>query len=420
MITVADPGDESPSNHTGSEMLLRWLQFGAFSPIFRTHCEPSCDRYIWDYTDRESLAPYVPMPRACVWCPLGQRFSATFSATFVHECVHCHPPADFDQMRAVMRLRDALVPYIYTAAVEAYRSGVSLLRPMYYAWPGDEAAYEHPGQYMFGEAILVSPVSSAGSNITGRANKAVYLPRFPPTSSSSAALSSAAAAAADSCWLNFADGQPASESKDEWQSHEIPAFVRVECQQSGGQSAGAIIPMRTMNSTYSSFADPLIWATWSHTYGEGRAVSYSMYEDAGDGIEYEASIRGGSWAQAHATTRATLSATTLSGSNHSSGQATIAFEIEPAVGTYPGQRATRQQLVQFRAHHTQPTSVTVDGRRVEQITEAAAYDEGRSGWFMAGQSEGGRDNFTRPAGGLVVAVGRGSTFRKRYCVATFG
>ena len=35
------PGDEDPKNHTGSEMLLRWIQFGVFSPILRTHCEPA-------------------------------------------------------------------------------------------------------------------------------------------------------------------------------------------------------------------------------------------------------------------------------------------------------------------------------------------------------------------------------------------
>jgi alpha-glucosidase (family GH31 glycosyl hydrolase) len=30
-------------------MLLRWLQFGAFSPILRTHCSPTCDRYVWTF-----------------------------------------------------------------------------------------------------------------------------------------------------------------------------------------------------------------------------------------------------------------------------------------------------------------------------------------------------------------------------------
>ena len=71
------------------------------------HCEPSCDRYVW---------------------------------TFPH----------FAAMRAAMVLRDALVPYIYTAGVAALRTGVSLLRPMYYAWPEEELAYApaHRGQYM--------------------------------------------------------------------------------------------------------------------------------------------------------------------------------------------------------------------------------------------------------------------------------
>jgi alpha-glucosidase (family GH31 glycosyl hydrolase) len=52
----------------------------------------------------------------------------------------------FDEMRAAMRLRDALVPYIYTAGLAAYRTGVSLLRPMYYSVPNDSAAYDNPSQ----------------------------------------------------------------------------------------------------------------------------------------------------------------------------------------------------------------------------------------------------------------------------------
>ena len=44
----------------------------------------------------------------------------------------------------------------------------------------------------------------------------------------------------------------ASASKTEWETSEIPAFVK----------PGAIVPMRTMNSTYSAFVDPLVWAVW--------------------------------------------------------------------------------------------------------------------------------------------------------------
>ena len=199
-------------------MLLRWLQFGCFSPIFRTHCDPTCDRYVWHYPD-------------------------------------------FGDMRAAMRLRDALVPYIYTAGLHAYRTGVSLLRPMYYSFPLDDEAYAHPGQYMFGDSILVSPVSSPSNNATGLAHKSVWLPDRNATS-----------------WLNW-DGTAVGPSpRSQWAKHEIPAFV----QSRGG--AGAIVPMRTANSTFTAFADPLVWATWLPSpLSTTHAAVAELYEDAGDG-----------------------------------------------------------------------------------------------------------------------------------------
>ena len=36
----SDVGDEDPKSLVGSEMYLRWLQFGALSPMFRTHVSP--------------------------------------------------------------------------------------------------------------------------------------------------------------------------------------------------------------------------------------------------------------------------------------------------------------------------------------------------------------------------------------------
>lgn len=61
-----------------------------------------------------------------------------------------------------MQKRSALLPYIYTAVREAFDTGISLLRPMYYDYPTYQNAYlASPtafGQYMFGPNILVSPI----------------------------------------------------------------------------------------------------------------------------------------------------------------------------------------------------------------------------------------------------------------------
>ena len=109
------PGDADPSNAVGSELLLRWIQFGALSPIFRTHCQ-QCERRIWKF-------PY------------------------------------YQQMKEAMVLRNNLGPYLYTAARNAFDTGVALVHPMYYDSPHEEAAYVHKQQYMLGDDILASPIS---------------------------------------------------------------------------------------------------------------------------------------------------------------------------------------------------------------------------------------------------------------------
>jgi len=108
---------------TNPELMLRWLQFGVFSPIFRTHGanQDGNERRIWKYSN-------------------------------------------FNLLLACVNLRYELMPYIYTAARQAYDTGVSICRPLYYDWPEDNEAYRQEGEYMFGDDILVSPVVTASEN----------------------------------------------------------------------------------------------------------------------------------------------------------------------------------------------------------------------------------------------------------------
>ena len=45
-------------------------------------------------------------------------------------------------MAAALRLRARFVPYTYTAAMQAYETGVSLVHPLYYAYPNDDTVYD--------------------------------------------------------------------------------------------------------------------------------------------------------------------------------------------------------------------------------------------------------------------------------------
>ena len=114
------------------ELFTRWVQFGAFSPILRTHTtkNPDSERRIWAY----------PEP-----------FSSILRSTF--------------------QLRYALQPYIYTEARRTYDTGVAFLRPLYYDWPEANEAYTSKDEYLFGDQMLVAPVVAPADKASGLATE---------------------------------------------------------------------------------------------------------------------------------------------------------------------------------------------------------------------------------------------------------
>lgn len=125
------PGEIDP------ELYTRWIQFGIYSPVLRTHTtkNPSAERRVWAYPD-----PYNEI------------------------------------MVNAIRQRYEMVPYIYTEARKCYDTGISLNRPMYYAYPEAPEAYQSPDQYLFGDALLVAPVLAPADEKTEMASVQVWLP----------------------------------------------------------------------------------------------------------------------------------------------------------------------------------------------------------------------------------------------------
>jgi hypothetical protein len=125
------PGIVSP------ELYTRWLQFGAFSPVLRTHTtkNPNAERRVWAYPE-----PYSSI------------------------------------MRRTLQLRYAMEPYIYTEARRTYDTGVAFLRPLYYDWPEQDAAYAAKNEYMFGDSLLLAPVTSPVDPASQLAAEHIWLP----------------------------------------------------------------------------------------------------------------------------------------------------------------------------------------------------------------------------------------------------
>ena len=125
------PGPVSP------EMYTRWIQFGTFSPILRTHTtkNPLAERRIWGYPDHY-----------------------------------------FTIMRDAILLRYSLIPYIYTASRKTYDTGVSICHPLYYDYPERPEAYEFKDQYMFGDDLLVAPIAAPIDSMSMLVQKRLWLP----------------------------------------------------------------------------------------------------------------------------------------------------------------------------------------------------------------------------------------------------
>jgi len=108
---------------TMPELMLRWIQFGVFTPIFRSHAtkDERIERRMWKFSN-------------------------------------------FPLMREAVKLRYALFPYIYTMARKTYDTGVGICRPLYYEYPDNEEAYAYEGEYLFGDNILVAPITEAAQD----------------------------------------------------------------------------------------------------------------------------------------------------------------------------------------------------------------------------------------------------------------
>jgi alpha-D-xyloside xylohydrolase len=114
------------------ELNLRWFQFGAFSPLFRSHGEaPFREIYL---ISPEGSA----MRRSMVW---------------------------YDQ------LRYRLLPYIYTLAADTWFKDGSIMRGLVMDFPDDAAARRIDDQFLFGRAFLVAPVVEHKAR-----SRSVYLP----------------------------------------------------------------------------------------------------------------------------------------------------------------------------------------------------------------------------------------------------
>jgi len=277
--------------HPSDENYARWIEFGAFTPIFRVHGELNEKRQPWKYG----------------------------------------PVAEAAATKAI-RLRYALLPYIYSYQHRASTQGVGLVQPLAFAWPQDANLRNDVQSWLFGDWLLVSPVVEQGQT-----EKRVYLPAGTWTD-----------------WFSgkvYQGGQTITIATDAKQWDDIPLFIR----------AGAIIPTQPVMDWTGE--DPVTTVAVD-VFPAATATHFDYYDDDGETYDYQ---RGSYFLQRLATQR--------------TGD-TVSFNTAAATGSY--RPALRHYLV--RVHGL--AAAAVDGSLKHYATPAALKAANGEGWSTASDRYG--------------------------------
>ncbi len=203
---------QSPQDPAYQELFVRWFQFGTFCPLFRVH-GTNYPKEMW-------------------------RFGPKIMPMLVK----------FDH------LRYRLLPYIYSVSWMVTHQGYTMLRGLIMDFRTDPAVHDIGDQFMFGPAVLVSPVLEAGAKA-----RDVYLP-------------------AGCNWFDFWTGESHSGHTHIHAAAELesmPLFIR----------SGSIVPLGPVVQYAAQPADPLEIRIYPGADGK-----FTLYEDENDSYNYERGV----------------------------------------------------------------------------------------------------------------------------------
>ena len=112
------PGS-APKNPQFQELYVRWMQYGLFCPVFRSH-GADAPREIWQF---------------------GKKGEPVY-----------------DAIEKQIRLRYRLIPYLYSTAWQVTSNNDSYLRPLFSDFAADKRVWDIADEFMFGRSILAAPI----------------------------------------------------------------------------------------------------------------------------------------------------------------------------------------------------------------------------------------------------------------------
>lgn len=142
-----DTGGFVPTKEFTDELFIRWFQFSAFCPLFRSHGRTWKLRLPWGWNTGD-CGPAELEPR--------------YAAEVLPKPADLHNPQVEIICRKYLNIRYQLLPYIYSAIAEGHQSGMPLMRSLWLQYPNDPQARKLEDSYLFGDCLLVNPVLEPG------------------------------------------------------------------------------------------------------------------------------------------------------------------------------------------------------------------------------------------------------------------
>ncbi|SFC39316.1 alpha-D-xyloside xylohydrolase [Xylanibacter ruminicola] len=246
----------APKNPQFQELYVRWMQYGLFCPVFRSH-GADAPREIWQFGE-----PGTPV---------------------------------YQSIKNLIDFRYRLIPYLYSTASQVTNNNFSYMRPLFSDFAADKKVWDMTDEFMFGRSILACPIVEAQYTqekivkedaMTGWDKKNLkieelengsnkQLQSFNPSTFES--LKSATKYLPKGAnWYDFWTGKLYKGGQNvvlTTRFDQVPMFVR----------AGSIVPLGPVMQ----YVGEKPWDNLEIRIYPGADAEFSLYEDEGDGYNYE-------------------------------------------------------------------------------------------------------------------------------------
>ena len=226
-------GSNAPKNPNYKELYVRWLQFGLFCPVFRSH-GADAPREIYQFGKKGEPA--------------------------------------FDAIEQTIRLRYQLLPYIYSTAWQTTQGNGSFLRALVSDFPNDQRVWNMGDEFLFGRSILALPI--VRPQYTNEDTKALKDVNFSAEKQVTKYLPKGAR------WFDFWTEQSYDGGQEislKTSLYQAPMMVR----------AGSILPLAPVMQ----YAGESQWSDLEVRIYPGADATFTLYEDEGDSYNYEQGAR---------------------------------------------------------------------------------------------------------------------------------